>query len=92
MFDTECRNVGYYDRFTTPCCYIDVKQHTVSCPKCGRTIVCTVEHEPVAVCRVVEAEDDGEGAMTLRDIMDEEYRAAWFKPDRDRSELPRSPI
>lgn len=52
-----CTNPGFDDRFTTPCCYADVGEDATDCPQCGAPIVCEVEQQPVAVCRI--AEDDG---------------------------------
>lgn len=59
-FSTVCRNPGYANRFTTPCCYADIAANddsTHRCPKCGREVHCTVDYQPVAVCRLVEDDD-----------------------------------
>lgn len=46
-----CKNPGY--RFTTPCCYAAVNDDDeTKCPECGAPIVCEVEFEPMAVCRI----------------------------------------
>lgn len=49
-----CRNSGFTDRFTTPCCYADFEGERETCPDCGAPIECEVEHEPVSVCRIRE--------------------------------------
>jgi hypothetical protein len=56
-FDTECRNPGEDDRWTTPCCYADVYEEVSTCPKCGRSVKCSVDSQTVAVCRLVEEEN-----------------------------------
>lgn len=57
-FDTICSNPGQDERFTTPCCYEDITDDVDTCPKCGRTVVCEVEYQPVAVCRLAEDEEE----------------------------------
>lgn len=54
-----CTNPGQDTRFTTPCCYADVSEDATMCPDCGAPIECFVEQEPVAVCRIADADDDG---------------------------------
>lgn len=54
-----CTNPGQDERFTTPCCYADVSEDATKCPDCGAPIICEVEQEPVAVCRIA---DEGEEA------------------------------
>lgn len=54
-----CSNPGYDDRFTTPCCYAEVEDEEVRvCPECGAPIVCEVEQQPVAVCRIADADEE----------------------------------
>jgi PHP family Zn ribbon phosphoesterase len=61
-FQEKCSNNGYGSWFTCPGCYQDLdyrewKDKTGDCPKCGRTIHCHVEEEPVSVCDLIE--EDG---------------------------------
>lgn len=54
-----CQNPGRDDLFTTPCCYADVTESATRCPECDAPIVCEVEQQPVAVCRIAdEANED----------------------------------
>jgi hypothetical protein len=54
-----CTNPGFDDRFTTPCCYADVTdEDATACPECGAPIVCEVERQPVAVCRIADEDKD----------------------------------
>jgi hypothetical protein len=49
---TECSNAGHDDRWTTPCCYVelgDVGRGEHECPECGRTVYCFLETQPVCV-------------------------------------------
>lgn len=57
-----CSNPGEGARWTTPCCYADLTERAKQCPECGAPIVCTVEEEPVSVCRIPDEdeEDDAE--------------------------------
>lgn len=59
-FQDECRNPDA-KTFTTPCCYEDSEQEIDHCPKCGRKVKCSIEYDPVAVCRLVEDEEDDNG-------------------------------
>lgn len=52
-----CTNPGVDDRFTTPCCYADVDEDATECPECSAPIVCEVEQQPVAVCRIAEKDE-----------------------------------
>lgn len=45
-----CKNNGWTDRFTTPCCYADFTGERSTCPDCGAPIECSVEYEPQTVC------------------------------------------
>lgn len=52
-----CTNPGFDDRFTTPCCYADLPdggEGPARCPECGAPVICEVEQQPVAVCRIAE--------------------------------------
>lgn len=80
-FQDECRNNGWDARFTCPGCYADLdysawQGRTDACPSCGRTITCTVESEPVSVCRLADPAgtlsygDDGIYAVELFDQVD----------------------
>jgi hypothetical protein len=53
----KCSNSGYGARWTTPCCYTDLREKADKCPTCGAPIVCTVEEEPVSVCRIADADE-----------------------------------
>jgi hypothetical protein len=57
-----CANPGQDNQFTTPCCYADVGRRDTKCPECGAPIVCEVEQEPVAVCRIADADEEGDDA------------------------------
>lgn len=52
------RNPGFTDRFTTPCCYADIDGKATKCPSCGAPIVCEVEQQPVAVCRIADKDEE----------------------------------
>jgi hypothetical protein len=53
-----CTNPGQDERFTTPCCYADVSEDAKRCPDCGVPIVCEVEQQPVAVCRIADEDEE----------------------------------
>lgn len=53
-----CTNPGQDERFTTPCCYTDVGEDATKCPTCGAPIVCEVEQQPVAVCRIADEDEE----------------------------------
>lgn len=53
-----CTNPGQDERFTTPCCYADVDEEAKRCPECNAPIVCEVEQQPVAVCRIAETHEE----------------------------------
>lgn len=53
-----CRNPGQDDRFTMPCCYADVDEDATTCPQCSAPIVCEVEQQPVAVCRIADKDEE----------------------------------
>jgi len=54
-----CSNPGFDDRFTTPCCYADLTDEEArQCPECGAPIICEVEQEPVAVCRIADEDEE----------------------------------
>lgn len=55
-----CSNPGQDERFTTPCCYADVSEGDKRCPECGAPIVCEVEQQPVAVCRIAEVDEEAD--------------------------------
>jgi hypothetical protein len=55
-----CTNPGQDERFTTPCCYADVTEDARECPHCGAPIVCEVEQQPVAVCRIADKDEEEE--------------------------------
>ena len=62
-FQEECRNNGWGQRFTCPGCYEDLPYdewagRTATCPKCGRTVRCQVEQEPVSVCALAGSDED----------------------------------
>lgn len=58
-FAQECKNNGHGVGFTCPGCYHDLPHddwcgRSGACPGCGRTIECTIEDEPVSVCRLAD--------------------------------------
>ncbi len=57
-FQDECTNPGYTDKYTTPCCYVDIYEGEGlhACPKCERPVVCSEETQPMKVCRLVDDE------------------------------------
>lgn len=61
-FENEYANPGRDDMFTCPGCMADIKTDNPSkmteCPKCGVHIECRVDQQPVAVCSLVEWEED----------------------------------
>jgi hypothetical protein len=62
MPDTRLTNPGVDDRFTCPNCYEDhtgiLEDTARACDGCGVTLRFSVEQQPVAVCEIVEGEDD----------------------------------
>lgn len=53
-----CTNSGYGAKFTTPCCYEDLDdEDATECPNCKAPIVCSVEQEPISVCRIADADE-----------------------------------
>lgn len=58
----ECSNPGRDDYWTCPGCYHDLGccgTGTVTCPECERTLICTIEHQPVCKAEIVGDSDDG---------------------------------
>lgn len=53
-----CSNPGFDDHFTSPCCYADFDGKRNTCPECGAPIVCETEKQPVAVCRIADADEE----------------------------------
>lgn len=53
-----CSNPGQDENFTTPCCYADVTESATRCPTCNAPIVCEVEQQPVAVCRIADTDEE----------------------------------
>ena len=54
-----CTNNGYGAKFTTPCCYADVDDEGATrCPECAAPIICSIEQEPVSVCRIADEESE----------------------------------
>ena len=53
-----CTNPGQDERFTTPCCYADVTESATACPECNAPIICEVEQQPVAVCRIADEDEE----------------------------------
>ena len=48
-------NPGFDDRWTSPCCYVDManeKAGSYRCPSCGRWVKCELRHEPVCVATI----------------------------------------
>lgn len=55
-----CSNPGHDDYFTTPCCYAYFTGKKHKCPECGAPIICEVEQQPVAVCRIPDPDEHNE--------------------------------
>jgi len=60
VYEERCINPGQRERFTTPCCYADVTEDATRCPECDAPIVCEVEQQPVAVCRIADEDEEEE--------------------------------
>lgn len=61
-FQNTCTNHGHGRDFTCPSCYADLPYEewqgkTAPCPDCNRAISCTVEDEPVSICRLATPDD-----------------------------------
>lgn len=58
---TECSNAGYDDRWTCPGCYEDIdgasSGSTYVCRKCGNSVACTLEYQPVCHSRITDDTD-----------------------------------
>lgn len=62
-FAMELSNPGHDDRWTCPGCYADLPNRrtaTVTCQSCDRTVVCTLDSQPVCVATLVDVGDDVE--------------------------------
>jgi hypothetical protein len=60
-FDDHISNPHRDDFWTCPACYEDlgdVGTGETTCPKCERTIECTVEYEPACHSRLKEGDQD----------------------------------
>lgn len=60
-FADTCANAGRDDYWTCPGCYHDLGnigsgRHT--CPECERAIECEIDHQPVCVTSLVDAEGE----------------------------------
>lgn len=61
-FEARCSNSGFDDRWTCPGCYEDLDEKRtghVTCPKCKRLLLLSLEYEPVCVAEII-SEDEGD--------------------------------
>lgn len=58
---TSCSNAGFYDRWTCPGCYDDLPntgEGTFICERCGNTVECTLERQPICQSRIADIDED----------------------------------
>lgn len=52
-----CSNAAWTEVWTCPSCYTDHHSRVINCSKCGVSLSCTIEDEPVPVCTIVDPAD-----------------------------------
>ena len=60
-FAQECSNPGFDDRWTCPGCYDDLEikePGNIICKKCGSSVDCKLEYQPVCKSELAESEED----------------------------------
>lgn len=58
--DDSCSNSGFSDRWTSPCCYAEIRETKPGvhlCPECGRRVSCSLAYEPVCRSFLMDEED-----------------------------------